>query len=89
MKKGEIQMDKLVMKLKQIKNATQSQYDSTVDKYAKDEVLRELKEAGISKDDLSDDEYEELLKEKTKQAKTFANGALTASGAILFLELLG
>ena len=82
-------MDNLVSKLKSLKNATQSQYDDVIVKYSNDEILKELKQAGISKDDLTDDEFKELLDAKIKESKAFSKGALVATGAFLFLELLG
>ena len=82
-------MNELMEKLKNIKNATQSQYEDTVAKYSYDEVMRDLKEAGISKDDLSEEEFQELLNEQIKKSKIFAKGAMTAAGILLFLEFLG
>ena len=82
-------MEGLIEKLKNIKNATHSQYEDTVAKYSYDEVMRDLKEAGISKDDLSEDEFQELLDEQIKKTKIFAKGAMTAAGILLFLEFLG
>ena len=82
-------MNDLVNKLKNLKNTTQSQYDEVINKYSYNEVLKELKEAGLSKDDLSVDDFEELLNEKIKELKSFSKGALVATGAFLFLELLG
>lgn len=80
---------KLINQLKSMKNATEAQYKEAIDKYAYNEVIKDLKEAGIDKDELLDDEFEELLKEKVKQAQTFSKGAMAASGVLLFLELLG
>ena len=82
-------MEKLVSQLKQMKNATQAQYKEAIDKYAYSEVIKDLKEAGIDKDELLDDEFDELLKEKIKQSQTFAKGAMAATGVMLFLEILG
>jgi hypothetical protein len=82
-------MDKLVKQLKNMKNATQAQYKEAIDKYAYSELIKDLKDAGIDKDDLLDDEFNELLQEKIKQSSTFAKGAMVATGAMLFLELLG
>ena len=82
-------MNELMEKLKNIKNATQSQYEETIAKYSHDEVMRDLKEAGISKDDLSEEEFQELLNEQIKKSKIFAKGAMTAAGILLFLEVLG
>ena len=82
-------MDTLIDKLKRVKNATEQQYDTVITNYAKDEVLKELKDAGISKDDISDEEFDELLEEKIKESKAFSKGAMIAGGAMLFLELLG
>ena len=79
-------MQDMITKLKTIKNATQSQYDEVIGKYSKEQVLEDLKKAGISKDELSD---EELLNEQVVKAKSFSKGALMATGAFLFLELLG
>ena len=82
-------MNELMEKLKNIKNATQSQYEETIAKYSHDEVMRDLKEAGISKDDLSEEEFQELLNEQIKKSKIFAKGAMTAAGILSFLEFLG
>jgi len=82
-------MDKLINQLKSIKNATKEQYESTIEKYAYKEVLKDLKEAGVSKDDISQSEFDDLLKDKTSQATSFSKGAMAAGGVILFLELLG
>lgn len=82
-------MEKLVSQLKSMKDATQAQYKEAIDKYAYSEVMKDLKEAGINKDELLDDEFNELLKEKVKQSQTFAKGAMAATGIMLFLELLG
>ena len=82
-------MKKLVSQLKQMKNATQAQYKEAIDKYAYNEVIKDLKEAGIEKDEMLDEDFDELLKEKVKQSQSFAKGAMTASGVLLFLELLG
>ncbi len=82
-------MQELVNKLKNLTNATQTQYNETIVNYAKKEVLKELKEAGVSKDDLSDEEYNDLLEDKIKESKAFSKGAMVAGGALLFLEFLG
>lgn len=82
-------MNDLVEQLKSIKNATAMQYDNTIKKYANKQVLKELKVAGISKDDMSQEEFEVLTEQKYKEAKSFSKGALVTGGFLLFLELLG
>lgn len=82
-------MQELVDKLKGMKNATKAQYDEMVEKYAHKEVLKNLKEAGLEKDDISDEEFNAMLNEQKKRSDSFAKGALYASGIFLFLELLG
>lgn len=82
-------MEELINKLKGMKNATKSQYDEMIEKYAHKEVIKNLKEAGLGKDDLSDEEFNALLNEQKKRSNAFAKGALGASGVFLFLELLG
>jgi hypothetical protein len=82
-------MDKLVTQLKQMKNATQAQFKEAIDKYAYSEVIKDLKEAGINKDELIDEEFDEFLREKVQQSQAFAKGAMIATGAMLLLELLG
>jgi len=79
----------MVNKLKSLKNATQSQYDEVIQKYSHEQVLEDLKKAGISKDELSDKEFQELLDEQVVRSKSFSKGAMIATGAFLFLELLG
>ena len=82
-------MQEMVNKLKSLKNATQSQYDEVIQKYSHEQVLEDLKKAGISKDELSDEEFQELLDEQVVKSKSFSKGAMIATGAFLFLELLG
>jgi len=82
-------MHEMVNKLKSLKNATQSQYDEVIQKYSHEQVLEDLKKAGISKDELSDKEFQELLDEQVVRSKSFSKGAMIATGAFLFLELLG
>jgi len=82
-------MNEMVEKLKSLKNATQSQYDEVIDKYSHDQVLKDLQKAGISKDELSDEEFQELLDEQVVKSKSFSKGAMVAGGVFLFLELLG
>ena len=82
-------MNDLVNQLKEMKSATQEQYKEAIRKYAHSEVIKDLKEAGIDKDELLDAEFEELLDEQIKKSSTFAKGAMSAAGVLLFLELLG
>ena len=82
-------MKDLIKQLKSLTNATQSQYDETIIKYSKKQVLKELKDAGISKDEISNEEFDELLQEQIKQSRSFSKGAMVATGAFVFLELLG
>jgi hypothetical protein len=82
-------MQELIEKLKGMKNATEAQYDAMIESHAHKEVIKNLKEAGLEKDDLSAKEFDALLSEQKKRANSFAKGALGASGIFLFLELLG
>lgn len=82
-------MQEMVEKLKSLKNATQSQYNEVIQKYSKDQVLKDLKKAGISHNELSDEEFNELLNEQVVRSKSFSKGTMVATGAFLFLELLG
>lgn len=82
-------MQQLVEKLKTLKNGTSEQYRLIIEKYSHAEVLKELKDAGLSKDDISASEFDELLKNKIKEANAFSKGAMVAGGLMLFLEFLG
>lgn len=82
-------MQEMVEKLKSVKNATQSQYDEIINKYSKDQVLKDLEKAGISKSELSEEEFNELLGEQVVKSKSFSKGAMVAGGLFLFLEFLG
>lgn len=82
-------MQEMVEKLKSLKNASKSQYNEVIQKYSHDQVLKDLKKAGISKDELSDKEFQELLDEQVVKSKSFSKGAMMAGGLFLFLELLG
>lgn len=80
-------MNDLVEKLKTMKNATNEQYQAVIEKYAYNEVVKELKEAGLTKDDIPQSEFDDLLKDKINQATSFSKGAMVAGGALIFLEL--
>jgi hypothetical protein len=82
-------MEKLSRKLKSMKSATQSQYKEAIEKYAYEEVLNDLKESGIDKDELDQSDFDELLKDKIKKSTIYANTALAGAGILMFLELLG
>ena len=82
-------MKDLIKKIKSVKEITQSQFNSIIYDYSKEEVENELDQAGITKDDLSAEEFEELLEAKINETKSFSKGALMASGLFLLLELLG
>jgi hypothetical protein len=82
-------MQRLTQELQNVKNATKEQYDEIIIKYAKEKVDKEIKKSGLSIEDLSTEDYQELLDEEIKQAKQFSKGALAATGLFLFLELLG
>lgn len=82
-------MRELVEKLKGMKNTTKAQYYAIIESHAHKEVIKNLKEAGLEKDDLTSEEFNALLSEQKKRANSFAKGALGASGLFLFLELLG
>lgn len=82
-------MQELLNKLKTMKNATQTQFDEMVAQYAYKEVLKNLKDAGLEKDDITQEEFDDLLSEQKERTSAFAKGALGASGVFLFLELLG
>lgn len=68
-------MDNLIEKLKTLKNATAEQYKETIEKYAYNEVIKDLKDAGLSKDDIPQSEFDDLLKDKITQATSFSKGA--------------
>jgi len=82
-------MNDIINRLKSLKDTTQSQYDEAITRYSYEEVIKELKKAGVSKEDLSEEEFNELLSAKIKESKAFSKGAMAAAGAFMFLELLG
>lgn len=82
-------MQETIEKLKNMKNATQEQVDKVINKQAYNTVIKDLKESGIEIEDLSDEEFKQLLAEEVKKTKTFTKGALVGAGALAFLELLG
>lgn len=82
-------MDNLIDKLKTLKNKSQDEYREVIQKHSHKQVLKELKEAGLYKDDISQEEFDQLVQEKIKENTAFAKGAMVAGGAFLFFELLG
>mgnify|MGYP004000964189 CR=1 FL=1 len=82
-------MKNLINQLKEMKNATQSEYNELINQYANKEVLNKLKELGIKKEDISEEEFNALLADQIKESKVYANAALGATGLFLFLEFLG
>lgn len=82
-------MDNLVEKLKSLKNASGRECREAIEKHSYNQVIKELKEAGLSKEDIPQEEFDQLLQGKIKENTSFAKGAMVAGGAILFLQLLG
>jgi len=82
-------MQDLINRLKNLKSASSTQVDKIINDHSYDTVLKELKDDGISINDLSDDEFKQILAEEVKKTKTFAKGALTGGAGLLVLELLG
>jgi hypothetical protein len=82
-------MSDLINKLKSIKNATKIEVDKVIDNYSYEQVVKDLKEAGIDRNDLSDIEFKQLLAEEVEKSRKFSKGLLVGGGAIMLLELLG
>lgn len=82
-------MAEWIDKIKSMKNATQEQVDAIIKEQSYKNVIKDLKEAGISESELSEEEFDQLMAEEIKKNKSFAKGAMVATGALLFLELLG
>jgi hypothetical protein len=82
-------MKDLIEQLKNVKHATETEYNNIIINYSKEQVEKDLKEAGLCKDDLDTQEYEALLKQQIEKSKTFSKGAMAAGGLLMFLEFLG
>lgn len=82
-------MAEWIDKIKSMKNATQEQVDTIIKEQSYKNVIKDLKEAGISESELSEEEFDQLMAEEIKKNKSFAKGAMVATGALLFLEFLG
>lgn len=82
-------MQEVIDRLKNLKNSTNTQVDKIINDHSYDTVLKELKDDGISVNDLSDNEFKQILAEEVKKTKTFAKGALAGGTGLLFLDLLG
>jgi len=82
-------MEDIKQKLGSMKDATLQQYNEAIDKYSYSQVIKELKNAGLSKDELSSDEFNKLLAAQVKETKSFSNGAMASAGVLLFLDFLG
>lgn len=82
-------MAEWIDKIKSMKNATQEQVDAIIKEQSYKNVIKDLKEAGISESELSEEEFDQLMAEEIKKNKSFAKGAMVATGALLILELLG
>lgn len=82
-------MAEWVNKLKEMKNATKEQVDKVIKEQSYNNVIKDLQEAGISENEISEDEFKQLMAEEIKKNESFAKGAMAATGALLVLELLG
>jgi TRAP-type C4-dicarboxylate transport system substrate-binding protein len=82
-------MESTIDKLKNLKNATQEKVDKIINEQSYQAVLKELQEDGIDVNDLTEEEFNQLLAEEIKKQKTFSKGVLVGAGALLLLELLG
>jgi len=82
-------MQSTVNKLKSLKNVTEEKVNQIIKEQSYNAVLKELKEDGIDIDDLTEEEFNQLIAEEIKKQKTFSKGMMVGAGALLLLELLG
>ena len=82
-------MKSTIEKLKNLKNVTEEQVNSVIHEQTYKAVLKELEEDGINIDDLTEEEFNQLLAEEIKKQKSFAKGMMIGGSALLLLELLG
>jgi len=82
-------MQSTVNKLKSLKNVTGEKVNQIIKEQSYNAVLKELKEDGIDIDDLTEEEFNQLIAEEIKKQKTFSKGMMVGAGALLLLELLG
>ncbi len=82
-------MQETINKLKTLKNATETQINEVIYMQSHKSVLKDLKADGIDINDLSKEEFNQILAEEIKKQKAFSKGTLAGMSALMFLELLG
>lgn len=83
-------MSTFLEKLKNVKGKSKEQFDQFILENSKKSVLKELQDNGISPDDITPEEMEELLAEEFKTQREYTKGLATGSiGFAVLLELLG
>lgn len=77
-------------KLKEYKESAFKDIDETITKQAYNNVIKDLKAADIDPEELSDEEFKQLMAEEIKEIKTLGKGTIAGAGAfVLFDFLLG
>ena len=76
-------------KIKSYKDEALPEIDKAIREQAYKNVLNDLKDADIDPEEMSDDEFNQLMAEEIKSIESMGKGAMVGSGVFAFLELLG
>jgi hypothetical protein len=82
-------MQEKIERLKSLKNTTQEKFEDFVNERAYNRVVKDLTNINIDVDDLTDDEFMQLLSEEIQKTKIFIKGVFSGLGIFIFLDLLG
>lgn len=57
--------------------------------YSVEQVKKQLAEGGLSVDDFSEEEFQQMVAEAYRKNESFGKGIAIGAGALMFLNLLG
>ena len=77
------------MNTNELKNAVTERFENLLRDHAYKSLTNSLKDDGISLDDLTDEEFEELLAEEIQKQRSFTKGVGVGTGIMVLMELLG
>ncbi len=82
-------MNKFIDETKTLIGDTKEAAKRELYKYSEEQVKKQLAESGLSVDDFSDEEFQQMVAEAYRKNESFGKGIALGSGALMLLNLLG
>jgi TRAP-type C4-dicarboxylate transport system substrate-binding protein len=82
-------MNKMIDDTKSLLNDTAEAAKRELYEYSVQQVKKQLAEGGLSVDDFSEEEFQQMVAEAYRKNESFGKGIAVGAGALMLLNLLG